>query len=474
MPILLILFIVVFHKLSQVTTGSLKIFGYFVQNAYLFLKQDTSKRWSDWLGFFNLDLVSASSGNICVVPLSQPSRMFRGLVIPLFYFAALGVIFVLHYVGIKIRIFYRRRRQVWTPGNNYSIDNQQRDAANNMVDKENFVNGVEEGEEDAAAAATEGRLKTIDESETKHQLESKENEDDDLPEETEAPVIVRHKRGGASYSVFAQHSISRIPAAMLPGAEARGGLTRVISPIAAPTKLFGKQIQKGMYFRTFVALYMFTVTTFTTTVFEFLDCLDLGNGEVRVRKYPAVSCDSTTYRTTFPVMLFVLAFVAFIIPLVLAYRLVNAKRANLLDRKRFRRQWGVILDCYKTRFYYWEIFYMTRRSILAAVAVLLSNHADKFGSLTLINISILAVHLGSRPFIHKLDNQMESLSLAILAFLSSSLSIADRANNERNDIFIAIMVLATLTVLFSYLIISKTGHLFGVSFHRAIDEVDNR
>jgi len=79
------------------------------------------------------------------------------------------------------------------------------------------------------------------------------------------------------------------------------------------------------------------------------------------------------------------------------------------------RELGVIYLCYKPKFYWAEIYFMTRRLALALVLSLISDESAASAAVSLIVLLLaLIIHAWMKPFNVAVDNNLELLSLSVI------------------------------------------------------------
>jgi hypothetical protein len=178
---------------------------------------------------------------------------------------------------------------------------------------------------------------------------------------------------------------------------------------------------RARYLRTLLALFLFTYNSIANTVLKYMDCLTIDSDTIVVASYPAISCRSDQYKSLLPMFLSLLGVVVGAAPFVLLFSLLWLHYRGRLQQH--QATFGIVYDVYRDKRYWWEFVVLLRRVCLVALTVWLRDDRKTMMSmLTVANIAILCAHMIASPFATKHDNQMESLSLMLLAVVTAVLT----------------------------------------------------
>jgi len=201
----------------------------------------------------------------------------------------------------------------------------------------------------------------------------------------------------------------------------RDGTVQAMNPSGSS---LGRRLLR--YVPTILSIYLFTVTAVAVTVFSFLECNTVyidGRKRSFIFQYPAVDCSSAEYQAYKPFIYFVLVLELVIIPLGLLLTLVVARIRHPVwfsqPASVFYAALSVMFHPFTDKMFFWEIWTLTRRTVLVAVTILYasSSDVDRLVVSTLLCVIFFAVHLLLRPFHGLAENVVESASLAVLVLL---------------------------------------------------------
>lgn len=147
-----------------------------------------------------------------------------------------------------------------------------------------------------------------------------------------------------------------------------------------------------------------------------MDCVSLVEGTRVLHSAPGISCTSSQFKLFrslnglwVPYLILVAGFIL--------WKLIKGYKSRTLSALDVR--WGVWYEMYKAPFFAWKLVEMLRRLTLSLLAkALLSTPSLRAAVLFALCIAFLATHLLTWPYRQKLENQLETLSLSMLALIA--------------------------------------------------------
>jgi Tyrosine-protein kinase ephrin type A/B receptor-like len=384
-------FVLAMHVTSQSTSGDMKIFMYFVQMSVLFVGADLD--WATWLQVFNLDVIS-SSGSTCIFAIDQHNRMMLAFLLPVVSLCQLGVLFVIHWLLAHYRGGKWSNRFVLADDPNTAVSLTSADIDNAMRsgNRSSMGNSV-------------------------------------VPSSSHAgPHGIVYVNGEYSTSQGSAPQTPRTPG----GASAdTSGMLR--SPTLIDTNQGAVQsnlwaFRTSAYIRTLIGLFLFSYNIMCNGVFDYFNCIDIGDGREFVVAYPAVDCSSIEYNRLMPAAVFALIATVLVIPGFFLHVLVRAYQRGHLLSYTFSKKYGILNETYDDKLFFWEIVAITRRTILVAVFVFMNeDRVQKFSVLSIFNVLFLAMHIRWVPFYDSMENMYELGSLSVLCLITLLLPISGAA-----------------------------------------------
>eukprot|EP01028_Stygiella_incarcerata_P010460 TRINITY_DN5430_c0_g1_i1.p1 TRINITY_DN5430_c0_g1~~TRINITY_DN5430_c0_g1_i1.p1 ORF type:complete len:4541 (-),score=925.87 TRINITY_DN5430_c0_g1_i1:248-12403(-) len=183
-----------------------------------------------------------------------------------------------------------------------------------------------------------------------------------------------------------------------------------------------RQLRYFLYLHTFAFLLLFSYSTMTQTVLEFVNCRKVED-LLLVAVQPEVSCDSSTYKRWSAIYYALLVFVVILGPFMVLGVLLWAKKTKKLEKHDFALKLGVLFVSYRAAFFWWESSFMLRRILIIGLYVIYyDDPPTQSFSIAIACILIAASHILSRPFGSNVDNLAESVSVTALAILATMIS----------------------------------------------------
>jgi hypothetical protein len=173
------------------------------------------------------------------------------------------------------------------------------------------------------------------------------------------------------------------------------------------------------YIRSIIALYFFTFNQILRQCFEFFNCVTLPGGGSYMFSLPALACDSSSHAATAPLVWALLFVYGLVVPVFITARLWSFHRQRRLDDDDVGRLWGGTYQAFRADTFWWGTLQIVFRASLVAVAVFVYNSVSaRFGSMSLLNVSIAILQRSVLPNKAAADNVWESISLMALVCLS--------------------------------------------------------
>lgn len=350
--------VVIFHVISQKTTGEMKVFMYFVQTSLLLVGGDNALVLYVF-EIFNFDIFGTTGGILCVAPLSQFQRLMLDFIPP----AVAYVHLLLLTLGAFVMHLCRRGSR-----------NEERGRAHSM-------------QPPRPMPSLESQVELVD-----------------GPSSMSSRTVMGAEMGAANDT---------------------GGST------SFHWRPFG---------RTFFALYLFTFNALCQACFSFFYCVEvpMPSGTVRVvQPFPAVSCDSDSYKTALPFVIILSVLEMLVAPAVLFAILYSSVRSGRFKEPHFESLFGILYRVYKEPFYFWQIFALTRRTVLVAAVVFLAKlRGTRFALLSALNLVFLLLQVRFAPFVSKMENLFEVVSLVLLCGISFIMPSLDDPPTVRQQLLL--------------------------------------
>ena len=167
--------------------------------------------------------------------------------------------------------------------------------------------------------------------------------------------------------------------------------------------------------RTLLSLFANSFSSVLGVIMSTLGCIDLLDGSRVLAASPSISCHSSQvqmmrklYGLFIPWLLIVAGFIF--------GKLIHSYLKNKLSRTDVR--FGVWYEMYKPKLFGWKIVEFIRRALVATIGdLLISDRVIRASLLSVVMLLSLAVNLIASPYRHRLENNLESISLFFLSFI---------------------------------------------------------
>jgi DNA-binding beta-propeller fold protein YncE len=180
------------------------------------------------------------------------------------------------------------------------------------------------------------------------------------------------------------------------------------------------RFEAAQYWRSAIALYLFTFNRVTRQCLDFFNCAALPGGSFVVT-LPSVRCDEAAYRALVPLVVIVLAAYAMAVPAFMARKVQLAIGGSAPVPPRTARVWSVLYGPLRRGAHWWGLAQMLLRAVLVATAVFL--RADRSARLAVLTLCIVGAALllaRVQPNLRAEDNRWELCTLGALAVLALS------------------------------------------------------
>ena len=192
------------------------------------------------------------------------------------------------------------------------------------------------------------------------------------------------------------------------------------------------------FVRTTSALMIYSFSTLTSVLFNFLQCVDVGEQRVLYRS-PEVDCNSSEYASRLWLIWLLLVVWVIGLPLAVMGILFRGYRKQLLADQAFRGTWGLLYESYSHKRFFFEPLLLIRRVSVVALAVLLySDQLARTQALSFVCFIWCLAQVLSRPFARSIVNYLETTSLALLTIVSVLLTGPDQFGD--NSLFTRVIV----------------------------------
>ena len=238
--------------------------------------------------------------------------------------------------------------------------------------------------------------------------------------------------------------------------ETLDSVMRVESMLENETRIW--QIQNAYFhhyrlIRTLLGLFANSFSSVLGIVMSTLGCIDLIDGSRVLAVSPSISCQSPQYRLLRNLLGLIIPYLLFVAAFIFG-KLIHSYFKNELSRTDVR--FGVWYEMYKPKLFGWKIVEFIRRALVATIGDLLITERTLRASLlsTLMLVS-LAVHLIASPYRHRLENNLESISLFFLSFIAllvlwNARLITETSIPSRLSLAIMIGITVLLAAAFGY------------------------
>ncbi|MDF1630894.1 MAG: hypothetical protein P1U78_13940 [Alcanivoracaceae bacterium] len=176
------------------------------------------------------------------------------------------------------------------------------------------------------------------------------------------------------------------------------------------------------YYRSVLALFVFSFNSVVTQSLRYFSCSDLVDGKTYLVVKPAIECGTTAYKQLL-VLPIVLLVSYFLISCVLLSRLIYLHWQQVLQRRAVRRVWGVLFEPFGKHRFYWVGMVLMRQLTYVMIVVFVEHKHDRqYAAATVAGVMFLLVHMFSDPYRHTEENRWETVSLVFLVLITTALT----------------------------------------------------
>jgi FG-GAP-like repeat/Tyrosine-protein kinase ephrin type A/B receptor-like/Chlamydia polymorphic membrane protein (Chlamydia_PMP) repeat len=230
-------------------------------------------------------------------------------------------------------------------------------------------------------------------------------------------------------------------------------------------------VDRRRWYRSLIALYLFTFNRVVATAFSALNCVQVsfnGLSKSVLYDYPTIECsrsnsDYGTVQALAILMLLLYMGVALLI-LALLWRRFHSRRPQPSSISSHSSMvFGVLTFVFRADFWFWRMLIVCRRFLLVVVVVFWrEDRAWQFTLATSINVVVLLFHSLNRPFKQVVDNYAEFVSLLSLTFLTLVLQRATMPYEGADKAYLTCLAVLPFVVLLLWLLIGRLvswGHI---------------
>jgi hypothetical protein len=248
-------FVIYFYRSSQSPEARTRIVILFIQMCLLFL----DNIYISWLSFVSFNFMDSAAGS-CIAPMSPMFQLLTGLWTPFVCVAILWLIFAIRRLGIACC------------HNKYTV------VEPITIAEPSPDNSSSKDDRDTSETSPSGSTA--------------------ISASSSYPALDSFVSPGFSCSRFC---------------ESKSKCGYLYSTVIFDRHLFDKNI------RATIALLLFSYNSILSTCFRFVDCIELSPNESYVTSAPAISCQSSEYRTFYPMIVVVLVVVVGFLPVLLLF-----------------------------------------------------------------------------------------------------------------------------------------------------------
>jgi len=183
---------------------------------------------------------------------------------------------------------------------------------------------------------------------------------------------------------------------------------------------------------------LFSYSQIVSTCLLFLNCIDVPGYGRYMYTFPAISCDSSRYSILYVPVAVLLVLNTLGTPLVIFYRLHRQKEK--LETKG-ESSIAILFKPYEIHSYYWTCYILIRRVIIACISTfLLTKGALRAFMSIIFNVICLVLQMWKQPYVHDIDDKLETTSLVILIIISSVQAYSPPPTNDVPSKILALML----------------------------------
>jgi len=200
------------------------------------------------------------------------------------------------------------------------------------------------------------------------------------------------------------------------------------------------------YKKTVISLVLYSYTQITSICIDFLNCTNVEDHGKYMFSIPSVSCDDSSYKRIYPLMIVLLLVYTVGVPSVIFF--VLFKNRSRLEEKT-DVSFALLFKPFKVGTYFWQCWILIRRVAMACIsAFLLNTRSSRALATTMLNLLCLVLQMWLIPFKRTIDNNMESFSLLSLIVLSSIQSYAAPPSYDKFTMSVSLLVVVMFFLAF--------------------------
>lgn len=199
-------------------------------------------------------------------------------------------------------------------------------------------------------------------------------------------------------------------------------------------------VSKRPYFRSAIALYLFSYTKVALSVTIFMRCQEVGPYSV-VYLAPAIHCTDGHYHLWFPVYVVVLMVYLVGVPCCFMWWLHKHRGLIALEDKQLSQPWGILYEPYHSEAYFIAPVVLVRRALMVAANIIfILKQETRIMTFSLLNFAFLVIHVWLRPYKVDNSNHLETALLSVLLVLSTILSLPDRPLSVESAVVVFLLI----------------------------------
>ena len=190
----------------------------------------------------------------------------------------------------------------------------------------------------------------------------------------------------------------------------RVALHRGLCPIAVP-KLLTAPVSPTAYFRTLLALLLFSFTSLVTSCVNLLDCVDIGPFRV-VAVYPAIDCRTDSYKALYPMVVVILLSAGFLFAALATFLFFHRGELSPGRANGALARWSVLFEDFKPNVFYWVLVVLLRRTAYVTCTTI-DSLPTRFMAFGLLSVFFAVLQFSAQPYADKPSNFLETMSLSL-------------------------------------------------------------
>jgi WW domain len=424
--ILVLVLVQIFHFVSQGTSAYIGVLAYFVQTVILLIGSQTNAGLATVLSIFDLNIIAATSGSSCVISMSESSRVVSGFFGPLVAFGCWGVLTAFWLILPRYNRELARRFEP------------------DMLHVESAMRRMSS----TRTIATEQDEHTHPISCCKCLSASKQR---DLLYMLNwcymRPTSTKYRL----QTEWRLHPVSR--RRNVPSRYEVDTLTR--------------------WLHTLLSLFLLTFNGVTRTAFVVFNCIEISSGGQTlhvIESFPTVQCSGANY-AGIVVLATIMLIMYLSVPVVIVCRYphsllpirhVLGKTHRLSQTSTssasVRYILAVLSGSYRNHAAWWKLWVLLRRLILVLVVVFAESRGWQMVGASIVSLLVALIHIMSQPYLHWVDNMMETVSLVALTTLAIVLVHIEPPYNDSDRLLLGTLWGLTFLLIFFWALIGWLMH----------------